>query len=322
MKNSWLPRVLLTVTLAFFSFISASHAYAWDALEDTLFDALTGLGRIAGELETKSLEVSPGCQMVYYENKGQGETAVLLHGFTGNKDNWLRFAAFLKDTHLIIPDLGGHGDTCYDDKTIYSISFQTELLHTLLTKLNAKPIHLAGNSMGGWIATYYTATYPEAVKSLVLFDAGGVKSPAKSPFFLALEQGDNPFFFTDRAGFDRFFGFVMYDPPFVPWPVMNVQYRRVLERQPQAKKIFADLTGKTEGAPENQLVDQMLGSIKQPTLIIWGKQDQLLDVSMADEFAKGLSNHQKVILDGVGHAPMLERAEETATLYKDFISKK
>ncbi|HET8706307.1 MAG TPA: alpha/beta hydrolase [Pseudomonadales bacterium] len=313
-----LPHLLLALL---FGVTASANVYAWDALEDSLFNVLASAGRAAADLETKSIEVTPGCQMVYYESSGTGETAVLLHGFTGDKDNWTRFAAAMKPYHLIIPDLGGHGQTCFDEKTIYSIPFQAQLLHTFLSKLNVKSFHLAGNSMGGWISTYYAAEYPDDVKSIGLFDAGGVNSPVKSEFFLAQEKGENQFFFTDRAGFDAFLKLAMQDPPFMPWPVMNVQFRHILAQQPRMKKIFNDISGKTEGAPQNQMVDGLLEKIKQPTLILWGKQDQILNVSMADEFAKGLSNHEKVILDGVGHVPMLERAEETAKIYSAFIDK-
>lgn len=320
-KHTGLPLLHAFLASMLLVFGVSSRALAWDALEDTIVDGLMKVGRMAADVEVKSVEVSPGCQMYYYENNGKGETLVLLHGFTGDKDNWTQFAAELKQYHLIIPDLGGHGQTCFDESTVYSIPFQAQLLHQFLAKLNVNKYHLAGNSMGGWITTYYAATYPDDVKTITLFDAAGVTSPVKSPFFLVRDKGENPFFFTDQAGFATLLGYAMEDPPFFPWPVMNVQFRHILAQQPRMKKIFNDISGNNPATTETQMVDSLLEKIKQPALIVWGKQDRVLDVSMADVFANGLVNHEKVLLDGVGHVPMLERPTQTAKIYAEFIEK-
>ncbi len=302
----------------------SQQACAWDALEDAIYHLSIKAGQLAAHVETKSIAVSPECVMVYYDNNNStaSETLVLLHGFTGDKDNWTIMASYLKQYHLIIPDLGGHGESCYDEKTTYNIPNQVQLLHQFLNKLNIGKVHLAGNSMGGWITTYYTSEYPEEIKSIALFDAGGVVSPVKSPFFQLVDKGENPFFFSDQAGFEKFIKMAMQDPPFLPWPIMKVQTRMMLAHQPRIRKIYAELTGQGENHfAQDQMVDSRLTKIKQPALIIWGKQDHILDISMAEVFANGLSNHETTFLDGVGHVPMLEHPKQSAQIYAEFIEK-
>ena len=50
-----------------------------------------------------------------------------------------------------------------------------------------------------------------------------------------------------------------------------------------------------------------------PTLVVWGRHDQLIDVSVADELQRGIANSVAVIFEHVGHVPMLEAPQETAT---------
>jgi pimeloyl-ACP methyl ester carboxylesterase len=59
--------------------------------------------------------------------------------------------------------------------------------------------------------------------------------------------------------------------------------------------------------------------VKVPTLILWGDQDNTVDISSVPVFEKGLKNHKTVIIKDCGHIPMMEKAQETATLYIDFV---
>ena len=64
-----------------------------------------------------------------------------------------------------------------------------------------------------------------------------------------------------------------------------------------------------------------LPEINQETLIIWGKQDQILGTKPAQQFQQGLPNAQFHWVDNCGHVPQLEQPEVTAQLILDFISR-
>ena len=64
-----------------------------------------------------------------------------------------------------------------------------------------------------------------------------------------------------------------------------------------------------------------LPKVKAPVLIIWGDKDKILDVSSIPILEKGLKNRQTVIMKDTGHIPMLEKPQETASVYRDFIEK-
>lgn len=285
-------------------------------LGETLYDNSIKIERSLYGLEPKTFTTTDNITFHYYEaGKSDAPTLVLVHGFSADKDNWLRFARHFSDNyHVIIPDLPGHGETGYDPKLAYDIPSQVARLHNFLDQLNLHNMHMAGSSMGGAITATYALTYPKDILSIALFDAAGVTSPAVSDFGKLIAENRNPFFMDNEDQIDNFLGFAMADPPYMPGPVKHAVARKYIQHKPELKKIFADIYNKN-------LIDDQLGNIHAPTLVLWGKQDRLLDVSMADVYAHGIQGAEKVVLDGVGHLPMLERPGESANIYLDFLSR-
>lgn len=65
---------------------------------------------------------------------------------------------------------------------------------------------------------------------------------------------------------------------------------------------------------------QNMDKIKVPTQIIWGKEDQILDVSGADMLAKSITNCHVDLLENCGHSVVMERPRKTAKLVIDFLT--
>ena len=66
-------------------------------------------------------------------------------------------------------------------------------------------------------------------------------------------------------------------------------------------------------------LEHVLSAIQAPALIVWGRQDRVLAPENAEVFAEGIQNSRVVLLDGVGHVPMLEVPERSASLWHDFL---
>jgi pimeloyl-ACP methyl ester carboxylesterase len=62
-----------------------------------------------------------------------------------------------------------------------------------------------------------------------------------------------------------------------------------------------------------------LPKIQVPTLLLWGDQDRVLDVSSIGVMQPLLKRPSVVIMQNCGHVPMLERPAETAQHYQDFL---
>ena len=74
-----------------------------------------------------------------------------------------------------------------------------------------------------------------------------------------------------------------------------------------------------KSAIRNNLGDE-LNQIKQPTLLIWGKNDIVTPPFVAEEFKKLIPNSQLHFIDKCGHAPMMEVPTEFNTILENFLA--
>lgn len=288
--------------------------------QDSLLQTVVEMGRDAANLEIKTSPLDD-VNMAYLERQGEGPIMLLLHGFSANKDTWIQFAAELPDNYrLIIPDLAGHGDTPAPKGEDYNLIRQAERLNQLMTNLNISKFHIAGNSMGGAISAIYASLYPQQINSLTLIDAAGVDAPNQSEYMDALAKGKNPLIATDEASFEYRMDFVMSKAPLIPWPLRPALMRQTLARQQLNEAIFDDMIATRQQLTDSNFEGKLSERITMPTLIIWGDEDRVLDVSAAAVFKQKIPHAQVKIYPGIGHLPMVEIPQETATLYSEFVA--
>lgn len=265
-------------------------------------------------LAARQLSVSDLNIHYYKGGPATAETLILIHGFAADKDNWLRFARHLTDRYQVIAlDLPGFGDS---DKPAgsYDVGTQTERLANILQAMEIGPAHLLGNSMGGHIAALYAARYPERTLSLALFDNAGINAPHKSELFQRLERGEsNPLVVKQPEDFQHLLEFVFVQPPSLPDSIKTYLASRAIANSAHNEQAFQQLVERYIA------LEPELPKIQAPTLLLWGEQDRVLDVSSIEVMRPLLENSTTVIMPNVGHAPMLERPEESALLYRQFL---
>ena len=288
--------------------------------QDSLLQTVVEMGRDAASLEVKTSQLDD-VNMTYLERQGEGPVMLLLHGFSANKDTWIQFAAELPENYrLIVPDLAGHGDTPAPKGEDYNLIRQAERLNQLMANLNISKFHIAGNSMGGAISAIYASLYPQQVSSLTLIDAAGVDAPNQSEYMAALAVGKNPLIATDEASFEFRMDFVMSKAPPLPWPLRPALMRKTLARQQLNEDIFEDMMATRKQLEDTGFEARLSEAVTMPTLIIWGDEDRVLDVSAVEVFKQKIPHAQVKIYEGIGHLPMVEIPEETAILYSEFVA--
>lgn len=304
--------------------ITYQHLRLATRLGDTAYNALRRIGRLSAGLQLQRIDLGTERAIYYYDNQKQNaDTVVLLHGFNADKDHWLRMASHLSGYRLIIPDLAGHGQSWYDAACRFDIPFHTTQLNHFMKALGIHRFHLLGNSMGGWIAAKYASTYPADLITLCLMSAAGVASPTSSAFFRALEAGNNPFFYDSHEALDELLAMAFARKQPLPGFIKGSVFRQGQTRMVQARKLFRDIINAEQSFfSSEQRVDDDLRRILHPTLILWGDRDGIMDASMADVFATQIPDAEKIILDNVGHTPMLEQPRQVARLYSEFLSRK
>jgi pimeloyl-ACP methyl ester carboxylesterase len=279
----------------------------------SLYNKSIGDQRRDANLTIKSVDI-PDFKIVYAEG-GTGDTIILVHGFGGSKDRWLKFAKYFTPNYrVIMPDLPGFGDSSKPQNAKYNIMSQVERLNLFAKELKLTKFHLVGNSMGGAIAGNYAATYPQMVKTLALFDAAGVNPPVKSEYVLLLEKGINPLLIEDVNDFDKVLKFVYVKPPQIPSFMKQYLAKRENEARPLNEKIFNDIRA------DVSILESKLNKITAPTLIVWGDSDKLIHISSVPIFERNIKNSKSVVIKECGHMPMMEKPAETASIYQDFLN--
>ena len=265
------------------------------------------------KITIKSVDI-PDFKIVYAEG-GTGDTVIMLHGFGGNKDNWLYMAKyFTQNYNVIIPDLPGFGDSSKPQNFQYNIMSQVERLNLFVKALKLKKFHIVGNSMGGSIAGNYAASYPEMVKSLALFDSAGVATPIKSERTLLLEKGINFLVVKDVKGYDKLLEMNFVKPFPIPSLIKKYLAKQAIKAGTFNDKIYSDISNNDLSNLESRL-----DKITAPALILWGDSDRVIHVSAVPVFEKKIKNSKSVIIKECGHLPMMEKPVETSTAYLDFL---
>lgn len=273
---------------------------------------LQSAGRAAAGLQERSVEAD-GITFSYLAGS-EGEPLLLLHGFGAEKDHWALSARYLTGhMRVIAPDIPGFGASSSPADADYSVATQVERLHAFAKALNLEHFHLGGNSMGGEIAAAYAARYPEQVLSLWLLAPAGVAGAEPSELVRRVQAGENPLLIEQPGDYQKLVDFVFAEPTLpLSEPMLKVLGERAMEQRPLQRRIFANLV-------ESPPLEPQLQGLQVPTLIVWGTEDRLLDVSGAEILLKVLPQSQLMLLPEVGHVPMLERPEEVTTGYLRFV---
>jgi len=287
-----------------------------DRCGDFLLDRALDAARRRARLTPASLRLSFG-QIEYLQRlarQGKSPTAVvMLHGAAADKTSWLRLARYLPQTlPLIAPDLPGHGASVADLALDYGIRAQALRVEQFLATLGVERVHLLGNSMGGAVALAVAAAFPRRVASLVLIGTAGAEA---TPSWLrehVCRSGVNPMIdVRDVAGYRTMLKIGMAAPPYVPGIVLRALTRRLIGRHAINRKIVADISRDLDRTAD-------LSRIAAPTLILWGAADRVQHVDDAELLRRRLPDSRKLVLDGVGHVPMVEAPRAVAAACSAF----
>lgn len=244
-----------------------------------------------------------------YAKRGDGaETLILIHGFGGDLDNWLfNIDALGEKATVYALDLPGHGQSTkkLDNPGLKSL---TGALMGFMDKLGIEKAHLAGHSMGGAIAMEMAADHPEKVKSLTLICPAGLGSEIGS-------YVDDYVAATGRKDLKPVLEQLFADKSLVSRQLVDdvLKYKRLDGVESVLKPLAAALFSgrKQQNAPSARLVGKL-----PPTIVIWGKEDQIIPSS----HAANLPGAKVHVIEGAGHMVFMEKASDVNNLIKSHIA--
>lgn len=273
--------------------------------------ALLGVASIASA-QTQSSLPPEKTVVVYGQNirfieAGQGPAVILLHGLGSVKEIWsANIGALSAKYHVYAPDQIGFG---HSDKPLldYKIVTFVDFLHAFMQSQNLSKATLVGNSLGGWIAIDFAARHPEMVDKLVLVDSAGL------PWEKAPAVDLNPSSLADmRALLDSIF----YDKKMASEEFVLQAFTNHV-RNNDGYTIQRTLAG----FAQNQFEDAKLSSIHAPTLVVWGREDELIPASRGEKLRDGIPGAKFVVFEQCGHVPQLEKPVDFNRALLDFLGK-
>ena len=181
------------------------------------------------------------------------------------------------------------------------------LLHLwLLHDLGLGSADLVGLGFGGWVAAEMATMNHQLVRKLVLSGAMGVK-PTEGEILDEFVMSSTEFVtagFHDRAKLEAWFGAEPDIDQLEAWEIN----REMSTRLTWKPYMF------------NPALPQLLGGVKAPTLVVWGKQNAVVPLSSARRYQELIPNAHLELIEDCGHLAEYEQPEKLGKLVGDFLS--
>ena len=243
---------------------------------------------------------------------------VFIHGTSASLYTWDTLSSLLKANKKIIRfDLPAFGLTGPNRLNQYNFNFYNQFIDEFLLKLNVTKCIVAGNSLGGSIAWNYALASPDKVKQLILLDASGY--PKKD------EKGSLGFKLAAIPVLNQALKHIS-PISLIRKSLEDALYNKALVTEKMVQQYHDMLLREGNRAAVLELFQHpmkpdatKIRTITQPTLIIWGKEDQLISYANAALFKQDIRDSRVLVLDKVGHIPMEEAPNQVATAILEFI---
>ena len=241
---------------------------------------------------------------VAYEVQGSGDPFVLVHGSTGSRATWMQQTPVLAERfQVVLPEYAGGGESTNPDRPLEVDELVAQVLGAL-DDAGVDTFHLAGYSLGAVVVAALAAEQPDRVRTLALVN-GWAKTDARMKFTFdlweRLYRADVELFtryvLADGLGRDSFelFG----DGVEAMIPMMAGQFSK-------GTALHAELDSRID-------IEDRLGRITSPTLIIGGRTDRWVDIAHSRSMADTIKDARLVELD-CGHVSLSEKGPEVTAL--------
>jgi pimeloyl-ACP methyl ester carboxylesterase len=263
-----------------------------------------------------------------YWMDGEGSPVILIHGLSNCVEDWLLNFNVLAEQHRVYAlDMIGHGRTDKPLSASYQMPDLARFLKDFMDALHIPSAHLVGHSLGGAISLTLALNYPSYVNKLVLVDSAGlaqecaiilrlISIPGLGEFMGSMGlQGD----LEKRMALQRK---SWPDPEIVPDQMIQLKSTATLW-QDISKTYFKTLraSANIRGIKKSVYAPIIRGlpSLKNPVLVVWGAQDDLLPVSQAQIVKDKVPNARVEIFEKCKHDPMVLNPNKFNQLVLEFL---
>ena len=261
-----------------------------------------------------------------YQDEGQGDAILLLHGMAGSSQTWRSVIRPLSRKYRVIaPDLLGHGSSA-KPRSDYSLGAFAVLLRDLLDELGVARATIVGHSLGGGVAMQFVYQHPDYCERLVLIGSGGLGPDVGWTLRLLSAPGAE-----------------LIMPIIAPQPVLTAGekvrswFAKMGIESPRGGEIWNAYSSFSDAETRQaflrtlrSVVDyrgQAVSALNRlnvradiPIMAIWGERDAIIPVQHAYAALEARPDARIEVMPGVGHFPQVERPTEVVDLIDDFIT--
>ncbi|CCD97724.1 putative enzyme with alpha/beta-hydrolase domain; triacylglycerol lipase (Esterase) [Bradyrhizobium sp. STM 3809] len=261
---------------------------------------------MVSSMKTSSLAIG-GDNVLSYIFVEEAPAIVIIHGVGGHKEDWIGVAQALSDTRRVFcVDMLGFGESskCGDD---LSMTVQSAAIKALLDAHNVAQADVVGNSVGGWVAATFAATYPERIRRLVLIDVAG---------FRAMFEGQPPVNFDPDNG-DQMQQLIdiTINPKIAKMP--GLAQRAFDAYVASGEKAISATWGKSLFASPR--LEDLMPKIGAPTLLLWGADDRLVPSALTDVFCRQIAGARMLLIPDAGHFPQIDQPDAVIAALNEFM---
>lgn len=263
-----------------------------------------------------------------YLVEGEGTPVVLIHGAGGSASGLLPLIGPLSTKNKVYaPDLPGQGRTEQFPSGSWGIPAYAKFVCDFMTEMKLESADLLGHSWGGGIALRIAMDFPSRLRKLVLISSlclgremlflyRLVSIPALGEMLASLDYARDVKKYGQkvRAGLkhpelvtDEYLK-ILYDVEQVP-----SHFRTTLK----ILRTHTDFLGQKPSIYGPTI--RHLPSLINPTLVIWGRQDDVLPIRHGELAARLLPNVRFEPIENCGHIPMFDTPDTVNRMILEFI---
>lgn len=261
---------------------------------------------------------------VCYIDEGSGPALLFVHGIGASVTNWWPNIEHFKQHYRVIAlDLPGFGRSDFVQFNC-TLEQYTGAIIGLLESLGIREVSIVGNSLGGLIALHITLEHSDLIRNLVLVDSAGAHG---FPFLLRIALQKLPaswlrpvilFFISKLPEYGWAHRLAGYE-------VTN-EYTDAMVREAGELRERPDIDAYLDNylkAARTALctrLDERLGEIDKPVLLVWGQEDFGVPLKVGQRMNRLLQGSYLVAIPGAGHVSMLDRPLEFNAAVERFLA--
>lgn len=241
-------------------------------------------------------------QSIYYQKLGEGKDLIMLHGWKQDVSTFHSISEDLKKHFTLwLIDLPGFGRS-ENPKQAFTITDYAEIVAEFIKDNKLEKPHLLGHSVGGNVAIKLAAEKGELINKLVLESSSGIRPKrgiSKIPIYLLAKA----------------FHYLVPNIFKIKDKIRHLVYWKLESDYINAGGLKNTLTNIL-----NDDLTSILPKIKNQTFLIWGVNDQQVNIKYAKIMYRKIPNSKLEILDNTNHFPHTENSGKFLYFVLDFLS--